>query len=50
MIIRDGSLGVHNAAFTVQLLQGTYQALGILLEGDAATTTYKTDFPNATLR
>jgi hypothetical protein len=49
-VVRDGSLGVHNAAYTIQVLQGTYKALGILLEGDAATTTYKTDFPNATLR
>lgn len=50
MLIRDGSLGIHNAAYTIQVLQGTYKALGILLEGDATTTTYKTDFPNATLR
>jgi hypothetical protein len=49
-IVRDGSLGIHNAAYTVQVLQGTYKALGILLEADAATTTYKSDFPNATLR
>lgn len=49
-VVRDGSFGIHNAAYTIQVLQGTYKALGILLEGDAATTTYKTDFPNATLR
>ncbi|HBF13059.1 MAG TPA: hypothetical protein DDW49_06695 [Deltaproteobacteria bacterium] len=50
MIVRDGSLGIHNAAYTVQVLQGTYKALGILLGGEASTFTYKTDFPNAALR
>lgn len=49
-IVRDGSLGIHNAAYTIQVLQETYKALGILLEGDAATTTYKTDYASATLR
>lgn len=56
-LINDGSLGIHNAAHTIQTLQGTYQALGRLFgknkDGGAASATsftYKTDYPNATLR
>lgn len=49
-VVRDGSLGIHNAAYTIQVLQGTYKALGIVLDGEPASFTYKTDFPAATLR
>ena len=42
LIARDGSLGVHNAAFTVQLLQKTYTAAG--------GNSFATDFPSATQR
>ncbi|MBI4238391.1 MAG: hypothetical protein HY696_08245 [Deltaproteobacteria bacterium] len=49
-VVRDGSLGIHNAAYTVQVLQETYKAVSILVEGDSSSTTYKTDYPNATLR
>ncbi len=42
LIVRDASLGVHNAAFTVQLLQGTYSAVG--------GNTFATDYPLATIR
>ena len=48
--VRDGSFGVHNAAYTIQALQGTYKALGMLTLGQPTSFTYKTDFPNATLR
>ncbi|MBI4211765.1 MAG: hypothetical protein HY540_03925 [Deltaproteobacteria bacterium] len=42
LIARDGSLGVHNAAFAIQVLQKTYTAVG--------GTTFTADFPLATLR
>ena len=42
LIARDGSLGVHNAAFAIQVLQGTYTAVG--------GNSFATDFPLATLR
>ena len=42
LIVRDASLGIHNAAFTVQLLQGTYTAV----DGNS----FATDYPDATLR
>ncbi|MBI2346883.1 MAG: hypothetical protein HYV03_08445 [Deltaproteobacteria bacterium] len=42
LIARDGSLGVHNAAFTIQVLQKTYTAAG----GSA----FATDYPSATQR
>ncbi len=49
-VIRDGSLGVHNAAYTIQVLQGTYAALQQILGGQTSSYTYKTTFTNATLR
>jgi len=49
-VVRDGSLGIHNTAYTIQVLQGTYRALRILMQGAPGTTTYKTDFPSAALR
>lgn len=42
LIARDGSLGVHNAAFMIQVLQQTYTAAG--------GNSFATDYPNATLR
>ena len=42
LIARDGSLGVHNAAFTVQVLQGTYTAAG--------GNSFATDYPDAEVR
>lgn len=42
LIVRDGSLGIHNAAYTIQVLQGTYTAVG--------GNSFITDYPNATVR
>ncbi|MBI4209190.1 MAG: hypothetical protein HY538_05715 [Deltaproteobacteria bacterium] len=42
LIARDGSLGIHNAGFALQVLQKTYTAAG----GNSFTT----DFPNAKQR
>ena len=42
LIALDGSLGIHNAAFTVQVLQGTYTAVG--------GNSFATDYPKAILR
>lgn len=42
LIARDASLGIHNAAFSIQVLQGTYTAAG--------GNSFATDFPNATAR
>jgi len=58
-IKNDESLGIHNAAYTIQVLQGTYAAIQYLMSIDKngaakawGTTkpTYQTDFPLATLR
>ncbi len=49
-VYRDESYGIHNAAYTIQVLQGTYAAVGKLLGGETSTFTYKSDYPNATLR
>ncbi|GEM_PF-5069713 len=52
-IVRDGSLGVHNAAYTIKTLQGTYKALRKLLPVTTpvpSTFTYQSDFTNAALR
>ena len=56
-VVRDGSLGVHNAAYTIQVLQETYKALGRLsglnksgAAASATTFTYQTDYSSATLR
>lgn len=50
-VVRDGSLGIHNAAYAIQILQKTYQALGFLLQGKTvAQAAYNTAYPNATLR
>ncbi len=56
-IVREGSLGIHNAAYTIQVLQETYKALGRLsllnksgTAASATTFTYQTDYANATLR
>lgn len=42
LIVRDGTLGIHNAAFTIQVLQGTYTAVG--------GNSFATDYPNAEVR
>ncbi|MDO8519152.1 MAG: hypothetical protein Q7T11_03195 [Deltaproteobacteria bacterium] len=42
LIVRDGSLGIHNAAYTIQALQGTYTAVG--------GNSFATDYPSATVR
>lgn len=42
LIVRDASLGIHNAAFTIQVLQGTYTAVG--------GNSFATDYPNAATR
>jgi len=56
-VVRDGSFGIHNAAYTIQVLQETYKAIGRLsglnksgAAASATTFTYQTDFANATLR
>ncbi|HSA60482.1 MAG TPA: cytochrome c3 family protein [bacterium] len=58
-VVRDGSLGIHNAAYAIQVLQGTYAAIESLLGIDktgaahvwgSTPPTYQTDFPQATLR
>ncbi|MDO8643646.1 MAG: hypothetical protein Q7S00_01590, partial [bacterium] len=46
LIAKDGSLGVHNAAFAVQVLQKTYSAISQLNGGDSFATAY----PYAVLR
>ncbi len=46
VVVRDASFGVHNAAYIVQNLQGTYTALGNLL----STTTFEEDYPSAEIR
>lgn len=46
LIANDGSLGVHNAAFAVQLLQKTYTAISTMNSGNSFTT----DYPGAVIR
>ncbi|MBI2341457.1 MAG: hypothetical protein HYU98_01815, partial [Deltaproteobacteria bacterium] len=46
LIVKDNSLGVHNAAFAVQLLQKTYTAISAMNGGNS----FATDYPNAMLR
>ncbi len=51
MIVNDASYGIHNTAYTVQILQETYKALGVMLDSQSASSySYKTAFPSATLR
>ncbi len=42
MIVRDGSFGIHNAAYTIQVLQQTYTEVG--------GNSFATDYPSATRR
>lgn len=42
LLVRDSSLGVHNAAYTIQALQKTYTAVG--------GNSFATDYPSATQR
>lgn len=46
LISKDGSLGVHNAAFAIQVLQKTYSAVSQINGGNS----FATDYPDATLR
>lgn len=46
VIARDGSLGVHNMAFAVQLLQRSYTAISTMNGGNS----FAVDHPNAILR
>lgn len=46
LIARDGSLGAHNAAFAIQVLQKTYSSISQLNGGNS----FATDFPNAVIR
>jgi hypothetical protein len=46
LMVKDGSLGIHNAAFAVQLLQKTYTAISTMNAGNS----FAADYPNATLR
>ena len=46
LIAKDGSLGVHNAAFAIQVLQKTYSALSQIHGGNS----FASDYSNATLR
>jgi hypothetical protein len=46
LVARDGSIGVHNMAFAVQVLQKTYSAISQLNGGNS----FPTDFPNAVIR
>lgn len=46
VIARDGSLGIHNTAFAVQLIQRTYTAISTMNSGNS----FQTDYPNAILR
>ncbi|MBI2344044.1 MAG: hypothetical protein HYV02_06905 [Deltaproteobacteria bacterium] len=46
VISKDGSLGVHNAAFAIQVLQKTYASISQLNGGNG----FSADYPNATLR
>lgn len=41
-VVNDESFGIHNAAYTIQVLQGTYTNVG--------GNSFATDFPNATIR
>jgi hypothetical protein len=50
VIVREGSLGIHNAAFDIQVLQKTYTAISSLLGSGATAKSFAQDFPNATLR
>ncbi|PIR17417.1 MAG: hypothetical protein COV46_04465 [Deltaproteobacteria bacterium CG11_big_fil_rev_8_21_14_0_20_49_13] len=46
LIANDGSVGIHNVAFAVQLLQKTYTAISTMNGGNS----FAVDHPNAVLR
>ena len=46
LILRDGSLGVHNTQYTIRLLQSSYTDLSKAVGGNS----FQTDFPNAYVR
>lgn len=50
VIVRDYSLGIHNAAFAIQVLQKTYTAMSALLGSDPLDKSFAEDYPQATLR
>ena len=50
MIVREGSLGVHNAAFTIQLLQKTFTAISLYMNVASYKNSFAAAYPNATLR
>jgi hypothetical protein len=50
LMVREGSLGVHNAAFAIQTLQKTYTDVSAKLGSAATAKSFAADFPNATLR
>ena len=46
LISKDKSLGVHNMAFAIQVLQNTYSAVSQINGGNS----FATDYPNAVIR
>ncbi|OGQ49864.1 MAG: hypothetical protein A3I09_02845 [Deltaproteobacteria bacterium RIFCSPLOWO2_02_FULL_47_10] len=46
LIARDESLGIHNTAFAVQVLQKTYTAISQINGGNS----FATDYPSAIIR